>query len=117
VKIYRRENVPCVSQTKHWKGLFEEHFLSAEEINIKYPILNPLWRFVDTGVLTINNRSYSTIYCAKYFDFHQINQPYTDPWYRELKHDYHIYDISEETAYLTTVESNAVLLKFEKTKL
>jgi hypothetical protein len=113
--ITRRENVPCVSQTNHWKGLFENHFMSAEEINSKYPILNPLWRFVDTGVLTFKNRSYSIIYRAKYFDFHQINQPYSDPWYRELKHDDHLYDISEETTYLTTVEGNAVLLKFQKT--
>lgn len=115
--IIRRENVPCVSQTDIWKGLFENHFLSAEQIRNKYPILNPLWKFVDTGILTINKRSYSTIYRAKFFDFHQIDQPYTDPWYRELKHDDPLYDTTEERAYLTTVESNAVVLRFEKTKL
>ena len=115
--ITRRENVPCVSQTNIWKGLFEEHFLSAEQIHNKYPILNPLWRVVDTGILTINQRSYSTIYRAAFNDFHSTNQPYSDPWYRELKNEDPLYDTSDEIAYLTTVESNAVVLRFVKTKL
>ena len=115
--IYRRDKVPCVSQTKHWNGLFENHFLSAEEINAKYPILNPLWRFANGDILIFKNRSYSTIYRAKFFDFHQINQPYSDPWYRELKYDDPLYDLSAERAYVTTVEGNSVLLKFKKTKL
>ena len=46
MKITARKDVPCVSQTKEWKGFFEAHFMSGEEIDKKYPILNPLWTLV-----------------------------------------------------------------------
>lgn len=116
--ITRRVNVPCVSQTKEWKGLFEEHFLTAEQLNKKYPILNPLWTFDSNhGFTRINNQQYKICYRAKFNDFHQNNQPYSDPWYRELKYDDPISDSSNERTYMTTVESNAVLLKFQKIKL
>ena len=111
MKITARKDVPCVSQTLEWKGLFEAHFMSGKEINEKYPILNKLWTFVDDGgILTINNRSYSTIYRVS-------TGCYSDPWYRELKHEDPLYENSEEIAYVTTVEGNAVVLKFQKTKL
>jgi len=116
--ITPRENVPCVSQTKHWKGVFEEHFLTKKQINEKYPILNPLWKFDSNhGFTRINNRHYEICYRAKFNDFHQINQPYSDPWYRELKYDDPISDSSSEQTYVTTVETNAVLLILQKTKI
>jgi len=117
VKIYRRDNVPCVSQTKIWKGFFEAHFMSGKEINDKYPIQNKLWKFVHIGPYRVGNLSYDGIYCAKYNDFHTHNLPYCDPWYRELKTDDPVYDDNSIRRFHTSVESNAVLLQFDKTKI
>ena len=116
-RIYRRENVPCVSQTKIWKGFFEAHFMSGKEINDKYPIQNKLWKYNNCGYVKFQTMVCDGYYVAHYNDFHKINSSYNDPWYRELKHTTPLWENTEETVYHTTVESNAVILKFIKTKI
>lgn len=111
------KDIPCVSQTIEWKGFFEAHFMSGQEIDKKYPILDPRWKYTKTGYHTINNIAYDGCYVAHFNDFHKTNDPYSDPWYRELKHSEPLWENTEERAYHTTVESNAVALKFIKTKL
>jgi hypothetical protein len=112
MKITARKDVPCVSQTKEWKGFFEAHFMSGEEIDKKYPILNPLWTLVKVERFDFSRVSYATAYRVKCSSF---NGFYSDPWYRQLKHDDSIDDNDSEIIYATTVESNKVLLIFEKT--
>ena len=114
MKITVRKDVPCVSQTKEWKGFFEAHFMSGEEIDKKYPILNPLWTLVKVERFDFSRVSYTTAYRAKFSSFTGF---YSDPWYRQLKHDDSIDDNDSEMIYTTTVEGNAVLLVFDKTKV
>ena len=116
-KFFHAKDIPCVSQTSEWKGFFEAHFMSGEEIDKKYPILDPRWTYHKRGYTTINFVVYDGYYVAYFNDFHKMDDPYSDPWYRELKHDTPLWENKEERAYHTTIESNAVLVKFIKTKL
>jgi len=115
--ITRRVNVPCVSQTQEWKGFFEAHFMNGKQIDEKYPILNKFWVFHQIGYLKIEGTNYDGVYVAFYKDFHAINQPYSDPWYRELKYETPIQDTANLQRFHTSVASNAVLLEFHKIKL
>lgn len=118
MKITARKDVPCVSQTKEWKGFFEAHFMSGEEIDKKYPILNPLWTLVKVERFDFSRVSYATAYRARFIDFiTSFTQTYSDPWYRQIKYDKPVEDNALETIYTTTVEGNKVLLVFDKTKL
>lgn len=109
------KDVPCVSQTKEWKGFFEAHFMSGEEIDKKYPILNPLWTLVKVERFDFSRVSYASAYHAKFSSFSIVH--FSDPWYRQLKYDKPVDDNGWETIYSTTVESNKVLLVFDKRKL
>lgn len=106
--ITASKNVPCVSQTSSWRGCFEEHFLTGEQINKKYPILNGSWIYASRKL----QATYDGYY---YYQYSRLGtEEISDPWYRELKDKtpFKVSDIDEW--YHTTVESNGILLVLYK---
>lgn len=116
-KFFHANKIPCVSQTREWKGIFENHFMNGKEICEKYPILDPRWQYESGSSETINHIRYDGHYYTYFNDFHKVDDPYSDPWYRELKHDDPIFEDSLMRKYHTTIESNGILLVFYKTSL
>jgi hypothetical protein len=106
------KDVPCVSQTSIWKGFFEAHFMSGEEIHQKYPIQNKKWKYSTHKPVT-GGSGYGYYY--SYFrDWNTVIV--SDPWFRELK-NLNPFKASEmESVYSTTVEGNKVILVIYQTK-
>jgi len=109
MNITAAKDIPCVSMTRKWKGYFEAHFMSGNEINALYPILNNKWQYSPFASVFGDNK-----YDSHYFSFikHFDSSDLCDPWYREIKNPIPvIMNMSPDVdVYHTTVESNPILL-------
>ena len=107
MNITAAKDVPCVSQTSIWKGFYEAHFMSGEEIHQKYPIQNKKWKYSNHKPVT--GGSEYGYYYSYYRDW--STEVVTDPWYRNLINNGNPINKSEmETVFSTTVEGNKVIL-------
>jgi hypothetical protein len=104
------KDVPCVSQTSIWKGFYEAHFMSGEEIHQKYPIQNKKWKYS----FSMDPKNYRIGYYYSYYrDWG--TQKVSDPWFREFIVRNPIKASEMESVYCTTVEGNEVILVIYQT--
>ena len=106
MNVTAAKDVPNVDQTSIWKGYFEAHFMSGKEINDKYPILNPVWKYSQYKRWNKVDK-YDGYYYVNVFDLDVI---ISDPWFREFKNYTPIDEDFDNARYHTTVEGNSVLL-------
>ena len=112
MNITAAKDVPNVDQTSIWKGFYEAHFMSGQEINQKYPIQNKKWKYSTHKPVT-GGSGYGYYY--SYFrDWGTVIV--SDPWFRELKNLNPIKTSEMESVFSTTVEGNKVILVIYQTK-
>ena len=110
--ITAAKDVPNVDQTSIWKGFYEAHFMSNDEINQKYPILNTKWKYSN---YKNEWNGYEGFYYSNYKDW--STEVVTDPWYRNLINNGNPINTTEsESMFSTTVEGNKVILVIYQTK-
>ena len=110
--ITAAKDVPNVDQSNIWKGFYEAHFMSGQEISQKYPIQNKKWKY-STIKLVTDGSEYDGYYYSYYKDWG--TKKVSDPWFREFKNLTPIKTTEQETAFSTTVEGNKVILVIYQT--
>lgn len=104
--ITAAKDVPNVEQTSIWKGFYEAHFMSGEEIHQKYPILNTKWKYSHHKDAW---NGYEGFYYSNYKDW--STEIVTDPWYRNLINNGNPINTTESVSiFSTTVEGNKIKL-------
>jgi hypothetical protein len=111
--ITAAKDVPNVDQTSIWKGFYEAHFMSGQEISQKYPIQNKKWKY-STIKLVTDGSEYDGYYYSNYRDWDTVIV--SDPWYREFRVRNPLKTSEMETVFSTTVEGNKVILVIYQTK-
>ena len=111
MNITAAKDVPNVDQSSIWKGFYEAHFMSNDEINQKYPIQNKKWKYSNNKPVT-GGSGYGYYY-SYYRDWG--TQKVSDPWFREFIIRNPIKASEMESVYCTTVEGNKVILVIYQT--
>jgi len=105
MNITAAKDVPNVDQSSIWKGFYEAHFMSGEEIHQKYPILNKKWKYS----FSIDPTNYMNGYYYSYYRDWDT-EIVSDPWYRELISRNPFQTNDSQVIFSTTVEGNKVIL-------